>query len=124
MIKHFVEYFHPGVIATDTSNKQVSSRTINEALPIGEHTFGFRFYDQEVVMSGNKELKGKPENYWECYYIGIKKTLEQIKEHATPKDETTIYNMETNRYKALVETKFGQRIPLQEKDIVISGNIL
>lgn len=120
MIKHFVEYFHPGLIVSDTSTKEIPERALEYVLPLDKYTFGFRFYDRETIMSGEKELSGPKENYSMAYYVGNKKTLQQIEDENDPKNETLLCNMKGNNYPAVVVTKFGQHIPLQKDDIILA----
>lgn len=120
MIKHFVQYLHPGLIVSDTSTKEVPERSLDYVLPLGDHTFGFRFFDMHVMKDGDMELKSEPFNYSNYYYIGTKKTRAEIEERNSPKDKTLLTNMTISLCTAIVETKFGQSIPLRKDDVVLA----
>lgn len=41
MLKHFVEYLHPGIKVSDTSVVEIAERDINQ-INLSENSFGFR----------------------------------------------------------------------------------
>lgn len=118
MIRHYVEFFYPGVICTDTSEREVLDR-YPSSLNVPENAFGFRFFDREVVetLSG-EELKGEKKNFSSNYYYGERYSLAEIKNYM-PDKKVLIANMEGNNFPAVVKTRFGQFMPLRHGDIVL-----
>lgn len=118
MIKHYVEYFYPGLICSETSEVETKDR-YPSSLNVPDNAFGFRFFDkEEIVLESGNVLKSDRQNYSPNYYYGEKYTLNQVKLYY-PESKTLIANMEWNHWDAVVRTKFGQFIPLTNNDIVL-----
>ena len=115
----YVEYLHAGSFFSETTTKVTNTNcvnTIKSYLPNG--AFGFRFYEREVQVINNEELKGSPKNYSGWHYVGVKLSLEDVK-YKHPDKRILISNMENNGYSHVVFTKFGQFIPVGSKDVVL-----
>lgn len=118
MIKTYVEFFHSGVICSDSSFMEVDDR-YPSSLILPKNTFGFRFFDiEEITYSNGSIYKGNKHNYSSNYYYGQKYSLEEVKRYF-PDKKILIDNMELNNFKAVVKTKFEQFIPLRDGDIVL-----
>ena len=116
----YVEYLHAGSFFSETSTKVTDTNcvnTIRSQMPNG--AFGFRFYEREVQVVGNEELKGSPKNHSGWYYVDEKLSLEDVKYRHSDK-HILISNMENNGHSHVVYTKFGQFIPVGSKDVVMS----
>jgi len=116
--KHFVEFLSPGSFFSESSSKEVKSRNDSQ-IKIGDHCFGYRFYDRNEFSHPDtgETLKGKPMNYSHWTYFGEVMTLAQVKKNV-PDNRILVTNMINNGYKKVVKTKFGQYIPLEPKDKV------
>lgn len=116
----YVEYMLVGSFFSESSISKVDSRDINLAKSnMPKNSFGFRFYDREEIFNNGKTLKGDTENYSAWYYLGEKLSLSEVKSKYSDK-RILISNMEGNDWKHVVMNKFGQFIPLDKKDVVIS----
>lgn len=116
MLVHYVEWFYPGIIVTETSSEKIKSR--DKLPPVPEHAFGYRFFDREEVKKGKEVLLGTCKNYSPKYYFGEEMTLSQVKDKM-PKENILIRNMECNGYKKIVHTQYEQYFPLEKKDKVV-----
>lgn len=120
MLKHYVEYLYPGIIVSETSVKEVAERDV-KSVDLSDGCFGFRFFDRTVTVIDGETLTGDRKNVSGWYYQGEKMTLEQVK--ATYGSDRNyrilISNMENNGYGAVVKTKFGQFMPLNDNDTVL-----
>lgn len=120
MLKHYVEYLHPGIIVSETSVREISERDVSK-VEISDNCFGFRFFDRTVTFVDGEMFTGKRKNISGWHYRGKKMTLNQVK--ATfgndSKYSILISNMECNDVRAVVRTQFGQFIPLNDDDQII-----
>lgn len=113
MLKHYVEFIYPGIVTSESNNKEVTNRNPGE-ITILKGSFGFRFADrEEVELTDGEILKGKLKNKSGWYYQGKKMSLENVKREM-PNKEILIDNMKYNGFKHIVWTKFSQAIPLYE----------
>jgi hypothetical protein len=118
MLKHYVEFIYPGIMLSESKNKEIVNRNPKE-ISIPEGSFGFRFTDrEEVELADGEILTGKLKNNSGWYYQGKKMSLEDVKREM-PNEEILIDNMKCNGFKYIVWTKFGQAIPLYENDTVL-----
>lgn len=117
MLKHYVEFLHPGIMVSETSVKEVGERDpVMIALP--PRTFGFRFFDREEITVSGETLRGEQKNFSGWYYEGESYDLERLKRER-PAEHILIENMETNHYAAVVMTRYGQAFPLRDGDIAL-----
>lgn len=120
MLKHYVEYLYPGIIVSETSVEEISERDVSK-VELSDNCFGFRFFDRTVTVIDGETLTGDRKNISGWHYKGEKMTLEQVKANygSDRNYETLIWNMENNDYPAVVKTKFGQFMPMNNDDTVI-----
>lgn len=117
MTQTYIEYLFPGIIVSDSSEEKVSDRTLPKKIPKG--CFGFRFFERMEEKIDGEKLIGKPKKYSNWYYAkGDVLTLEEVKVKHSEK-KILIGNMENNDIAKVLMTKFGQAIPLEEKDVVL-----
>ena len=120
MLKHYVEYLYPGIFLSESSVSEISERDVS-MVSIPDNCFGFRFFDRTETVVDGEILTGHRKNISGWYYKGEKMTLEQVK--ATFGNDHNyrilISNMEGNGVGAVVKTKFGQFMPLNDEDEVI-----
>lgn len=118
MIKHYVEFFYPGILTSDTSTKVIPTRKSTFEIPEG--CFGYRFFDIEIKQSktSGRPLKSKRFNYSGNYYIEGK--IFTMKEIGELMPGSILHrNMENNGYSRVVKTKFEQYMPLEKNDRVV-----
>ena len=116
MIEAYVQVLYPGIIVSDTSEFKSHTRDPYK-YKMPEHAFGFRFFDKEVLEGKTGKAYGAPHNYSPWYYKGTVRTIEQVKEQ---EPNSTLYrNMKNNDYNRIVDTEFGQCIPLEDEDVVL-----
>jgi len=120
MLKHYVEFLYPGLLVSETSVEEIAERDTKK-VEMSDSCFGFRFFDRTVSVIDGETLTGDRKNVSGWYYQGEKMTLEQVKA-SFGNDRNyriLISNMENNGYDAVVKTKFGQFIPLNDGDTIL-----
>jgi len=116
VIESYAMVLYPGIIVSDTSEEKVSNRDPKQ-FKLPKHAFGFRFFDKEVIEGKTGNLYGPAHNFSPWYYKGKVRTLEEVK--AQEPSSVLCRNMENNDYERIVDTEFGQSIPMNPEDIVI-----
>jgi pantothenate kinase len=120
--KTYVEFLYPGIMVSETSSKEVKSRDISE-IEIPGGAYALKFYDIEYneVNIDNKVFKDETkrcrETGWQ-YLGGEVLSLADVKKKM-PTEKILISNMEGNKIKKVVKTKFGQCMPMEKNDCVI-----
>ncbi|MFP4189540.1 MAG: hypothetical protein ACLFSL_00710 [Candidatus Woesearchaeota archaeon] len=91
MQRTYVEILYPGTFFSETEVKPVENRNPTE-FHAPEGCFGYRFFDREEVVYGEKILRGEPKNYSGTYYFGKVMTIDEVRLHV-PNSSTLISNM-------------------------------
>jgi hypothetical protein len=120
MIRHYAEYYHPGIIVSETSLVEVPER--NPALIAQKQgSYGFRFFDRKVVIADEgEELSGARKNVSGMYYWPDCDIMDIEAARAWKGgDSILVRNMECNGYDKVVNTPFGQSFPLRDGDVVL-----
>jgi len=110
MIQMYVQVLYPGIIVSDTLEYESHTRDPRK-FEMPERAFGFRFFNKEVLEGSTGKVYGKPHDYSPWYYKGTVRTIEQVKEQEP-------YSV-LNGYNRIVDTEFGQYIPLKDDDVVL-----
>lgn len=117
MTKHYVEYFYPGIIVSETSSEEIKSRNVKIKPPKG--AYAYQFFDREEVKQDGETLTGRANNKSGIFYLGGEvKTREDI-EREMP-GSILASNMRCNNIERVVMTKAGQAMELHEGDEVVS----
>jgi len=116
MKQTYIEYLRPGAFVSDSSTFPVADRTPLASIP--EHAYGYRFYDQEEVITNGELLTGQIKNVGPITYFGRTLTLGQVKD--LPGTSILRSNMERNGYDRVVNTVFGNFYFLEEGDVVLT----
>lgn len=127
MKKHFVEFFSPGTMVSETTTLPIDSWDISTAKELartvkerhGATPFGFRFLTRERK---DTELDSSITNTSNFYYLGgTVLSLEEIKSKNNPQDRILILNMETNGYNNVIVNTNSWKVtrPLRETDQVL-----
>jgi hypothetical protein len=107
MKKHFVVFYSPGTLVSETTEKPIASWDVEKAKKMaraikerhGATPYGFRFSTRERKAT---ELDSKETKYSGMYYLGGRiLTLEDVKREM-PKEETLIWNMTNNHIKKII----------------------
>lgn len=116
--KHFVSFFSPGTFVSETSDREVSSWDVNEAVRLsksiterhGAKPYGFRFKTVKLVDDGwNKETSATSG----MYYLGGKVlSLQNVIDRNDPKNSILISNMKNNDYPYVIENTNSYKITL------------
>lgn len=125
--EHLVEFIFPGSFFSESSVREHNDRNVHPTLP--PHAFGYRFFDRDVYECTREDGKkfqerGPMKNVSPWFYFGEVKTLADVERMAqqTPKRwDILLSNMRINEYKRVVQTKYGQSIPLSDADVVLPG---
>lgn len=113
MLVHYVEFFYPGIIVSETSTQKIENR--QKIINAPRNAYAYRFFDREEIMQDGELLQGKPKDYSGTFYLGGKiKTKEQILQE----EPTSILasNMRCNKIERVVITKWGQAMTLHPED--------
>jgi len=121
MKKHYVRFFYPGMIVSETSSKEIAERKV-ESVNIPDNAYGFQFYDREIIISldtGN-EMKGEIHNISGCYYPDGKVYEISDVEKLEPKEEYKIMlsNMKSHSPR-VVKTRLGTFPTFNDNDFII-----
>jgi hypothetical protein len=118
MLKHYVEEYYPGCIVAETVEKEIKTR---EGYVSDPKCFGYRFYDryEDEFEDNGQTIKRYSENCNKSpnYYKGTVKTIEQIAQEKP--GSILLRNMECNNWNRVLDTQYGQCVPLRDEDIVI-----
>ncbi len=82
---------------------------------------GFRFYDKEFIVDGNKVYGGKKSNYSNWIYFGRRLSLEELKKlyRNNLYIRMLIRFMEKHDYKYVCHTQVGSFLPMGNGDLTI-----
>ena len=116
MIEKYVQVLHPGIIVADTSESKCHTRDPRK-YKMPKHAYGFRFFNKEVLEGTTGKVYGEPHDYSPWYYKGTVRTIGQVK--AQEPDSILYRNMTRNNVDRIVDTEFGQSIPLEDDDVVL-----
>lgn len=115
MIKHYVEFYYPGIIVADTSVCSIESRDQKIDMPKG--AYGYRFFDREEIETSEGEtLRGDRKSISALHVFGKKLNLEEAKQ--LPRSEILVSNMRANGWKYVVKTDLGNIIEFREEDVL------
>ena len=127
MKKHFVTFYSPGTIVSETTTKEVESWNVDKAVEMskelkerhGALPYGFNFTTRERT---DKELDSKVVETSCMYYLGGQIfTLKQLEERNDPNESILRDNMRYNGYKRIIintnSWKWTQ--PLKEEDVIL-----
>ena len=80
---------------------------------------GFRFYDEEFVVDGDKSYDGDKSNFSNWIYFGKRMSLEEVKAQYgnDSRYSLLISNMENNNYQYACHTQAGSFLPMKEGDM-------
>lgn len=116
---HYVEFFYPGILTSESSSRPIESREMPVNPP--ERAFGYRFFDRVEGTHDGETLVGDRKNFSPSVYIGKEYSAEEYL--ALPECNAIARdNITGNGYKRLCKTKFGQLIPIDPKDKVIPAS--
>ena len=122
--KSYVEKIYRGLLFSEPSVKEVTERDPMKIQNDGSMQ-GFRFYDKEFVIDGEKTYDGKTSNYSNWIYFGKRMSLAQIKElyGNNPDYRILISNMENNNYEYICHTQAGSFLPMENGDMTFDEYI-
>lgn len=129
MKKHFVVFYSPGTLISETTEKEINSWNIKQAVKMSfdikeRHNstpYGFRFITKGRT---DKELDSKIIKKSGVYYLGGKVyTLKEIKDRDDPDDRILISNMEFNGYNVIENNNsWKTTVPFYKEDILLNMN--
>jgi hypothetical protein len=116
MMKHYVTYLHPGMICADVSRMEIETWNVDNALKnAGNYTYGFYF---TTFYRGESDWEPSEKSRSGTYFInGTVKTLEEVKNEDSKRNENLIWNMETNHWNKVVVTNGGFTQPFLKDDV-------
>ena len=119
--KTYVEKIYRGLLFSESSIKEVAERNPMQVENDGKMQ-GFRFYDKEYVVDGEKTYDGEKSNYSKWIYFGKRYSLDEIKAKYgnNPDYRILISNMEGNGYNYVCHTQAGSFLPMEEGDMTFA----
>ena len=116
--KSYVEKIYRGVFFSEPSVAEVTERDPMQIKNDGQMQ-GFRFYDKEYVVDGEKRYDGETKNYSNWIYFGKRLSLNEIKAQYgnNPNYRILISNMEGNGYQYVCHTQAGSFLPMEQGDM-------
>lgn len=116
--KSYVEKIYRGLLFSEPSVAEVTERDPMQVKNDGQMQ-GFRFYDKEFVVDGEKSYDGETSNYSNWIYFGKRLNLNEIKVQYgnNPDYRILISNMEGNGYQYVCHTQAGSFLPMKPGDM-------
>lgn len=116
--KSYVEKIYRGLFFSEPSVAEVTERDPMQIKNDGQMQ-GFRFYDKEYVVDGEKRYDGETKNYSNWIYFGKRLSLDEIKAQYgnNPDYRILISNMEGNGYQYVCHTQAGSFLPMEQGDM-------
>lgn len=116
--KTYVEKIYRGILFSESSIQEVTERDPMKIENDGKMQ-GFRFYDVEYVVDGDKTYEGETVNYSGWIFFGKRYSLDEIKTKYGNKPDYRILisNMECNGHNYVCHTQAGSFLPMEEGDI-------
>jgi hypothetical protein len=117
MTKHYVQFYYPGLLFSETSQREIKSRKQSIKLPKG--SYGYVIFDQEEVAVEGEKLVGKPKNHSARHLKGEIYDLARVKAEI-PDSDILQSNMRSNKWDRVL--KCGQGfISLDKDDVIIKS---
>ncbi len=118
IVKSFVQKIYPGIFVSEDAIEEVPERNPMLVENDGE-ILGFRFYDQEYIVDGDKTYYGKEKNYSSWIMFGKRYSAAEIINMYgnDPKHQILIRNIEGNGFKYICHTQVGTFLPMKNDDI-------
>lgn len=116
--KSYVEKIYRGLLFSEPSITKVEERDPMKVENDGKMQ-GFRFYDKEFVVDGDKSYDGEKSNFSNWIYFGKRMSLEEVKSQygKNPNYSILISNMENNNYQYICHTQAGSFLPMEDGDM-------
>lgn len=116
--KSYVEKIYRGILFSESSIAEVEERDPMQVENDGKMQ-GFRFYDKEFVVDGEKSYDGDKSNFSNWIYFGKRMSLEDVKTQYGNDSSYSILisNMENNNYQYVCHTQAGSFLPMEEGDM-------
>ena len=116
--KSYVEKIYRGILFSKSSISEVEERDPMQVANDGKMQ-GFRFYDKEFVVDGDKSYDGDKSNFSNWIYFGKRMSLEEVKAQYGNDSRYSILisNMENNNYQYVCHTQAGSFLPMEEGDM-------
>jgi hypothetical protein len=95
VIKHFIEYYYPGIFFAEDSSEEIENRDSNyweTHVKFPKNCFAFRFFDQEVTEGVSGNLYGQRHNYSGMFYNGGQVYTTKELERDFPNEKILIAN--------------------------------
>ncbi|MCI9434360.1 MAG: hypothetical protein HFI86_03660 [Bacilli bacterium] len=118
VVKSYVEKSYRGLLFSEASVNEVLERDPMKIENDGSMQ-GFRFYDKEFVVDGEKSYIGETSNYSNWIYFGERLSLEEAKNKYGNDSHYRILidNMERNNYEYVCYTQVGSFLVLGAGDM-------
>ena len=119
--KSYVEKIYWGIIVSEPVIEEVVERDPTKIDNDGKMQ-GFRFFDREEVIDGEKTYYGERTNVSKWIFFGERLSLDQVKEKYGDNSDyrTLINNMEINSIKHVCHTQAGSFLRMEEGDMTFN----
>lgn len=111
-LTHYVRFYYPGIMFSETSIQEIKE---NDDVQIPKSCFTYEFFDMDLTGT-EINISGK-------HYIGDVYTIEDIEKMQDPSLDILLSNMKCNNFPKVVKTNIGNYQPLKEGDIVVPSQV-
>ena len=115
MLKQFVEFFYPGSFMSETSEVEISTRTLPAEVP--QRAYGYRFFERQVAEVDGEKLVGQKKNFSGRVFLGEEVSLQDAIAREG-ENSILVRNMRCNNWSRVGKTRQGY-IPLNDADRVV-----
>ena len=105
------------MFVSESEVKEISKRKVDK-IELPQGSYGFKFYDMEVVNKDSEILQGKRKNISNIYYKGEVYILEDVR-RSFPNEDILISNMKCNGWGKVIKTCCGNFLPFRKGDKII-----
>ncbi len=123
MLKHYVQFFYPGLFVSDDSTTGIDKRDLSE-VNVPKNCFAFRFFDRTESKVDGEWLVGEKKNFSKTYYVEAEAwRISDIKgsEHDTG---FLVSNLTRNKNMAGVRCRSGNWQSLEKGDHIVEVNAI
>ena len=123
MLKHYIEYYDPGILMAESSTKEIVERRYLHVFP--QNCYAYRLFDIEVVEGEYGDLVSSRLNLSGFYYNGGQIYTPDEVEKAFPEEKILISNIRGNRFKHAIRTSIGNWQEFRDDDCyILNGRVV
>ena len=113
MLKHYVEFFYPGVLFAESSSVSIDARESFNVTDVPTNAYAYRFYDREEIDQNDEKLVGPIKHISGFYFFGKVYDADDVVT-LFPEASILARNMQYNGWNKVVKTRCGNWQPFDE----------